>query len=280
MAIFWALSCMILAALNDLVFKFYARKPRSQGYFVSIVGGVWMITGMCFVRQFDVNWQSTILWGAISGFFSVGGNLLMLDAMRSLDAGVCSTIYRLNLVPVTIGAAVLLGENISLQQYIGISCACGAVAAFLPRERSGKIMQTAFVMMIIASLMRAGMGLSYRYGFLHGADENWVVVVNSLFWIFGGLFYGKVRKTENDNQTDIKKLWGYALLSGVLVAGIVLTMAQSLVCGAASVVLPIAQMSFLVTGILGAILLKEKITFMRVIALLLGVAAILLLSIK
>ena len=114
MAIFWALSCMILAALNDLVFKFYARKPRSQGYFVSIVGGVWMITGMCFVRQFDVNWQSTILWGAISGFFSVGGNLLMLDAMRSLDAGVCSTIYRLNLVPVTIGAAVLLGEKISL----------------------------------------------------------------------------------------------------------------------------------------------------------------------
>lgn len=280
MAIFWALSCMVLAALNDLVFKFYARKPRSQGYFVSIVGGVWMITGMFFVRQFDVDWRATLIWGTISGIFSVGGNLLMLDAMRSLDAGVCSTIYRLNLVPVTVGAALLLGENISLQQYAGIICACAAVAAFLPRERSGKIVKAAFIMMIIASLMRAGMGLSYRYGFLHGADENWVVVVNSLFWIFGGLFYGKIRKTGNSEENNSKKLWGYALLSGVLVAGIVLTMAQSLVYGDASVVLPIAQMSFLVTGILGVILLKEKITVMKVIALLLGVAAVLLLSIK
>ena len=57
-------------------------------------------------------------------------------------------------------------------------------------------------------------------------------------------------------------------------------MALSLKLGSASVVLPIAQMSFLVTGALGIILLKEKLTKGKALAFLLGVAAILLLSIK
>ena len=79
---------------------------------------------------------------------------------------------------------------------------------------------------------------------------------------------------------DRRKMWRYGLISGVLVTGITITMAQALLLGNASVVLPIAQMSFLLTGILGMILLKEKLTLMRAIALFFGVAAILLLTIK
>ena len=77
-----------------------------------------------------------------------------------------------------------------------------------------------------------------------------------------------------------KKLVGYGILSGTLVAGITVTMAKSLNAGHASVVLPIMQMSFLLTGILSVIFLKEKVTAMKIVALLLGVAAVLLLSLK
>lgn len=282
MAVVWALVCMLFAACNDLLFKFFASRDRGNGYFVSIVGIVWLVVALVFVGDTPQSWSATVFWGIISGFFSVGANLLMLDAMRSLEVGVCSTIYRLNLIPVTIGAALLLHEDISTLQYCGIACACVAVCAFVPRSGSGmkKKLGWAFAVMIIASLMRAAMGLSYRYGFLHDADEKYVVVINSLFWIFGGLLYAwtRERSVKFENRKQVRDLWLMGLLSGALVTGIVITMAQSLKLGSASVVLPIAQMSFLVTGALGVWLLKEKLTVVKIFAFIAGAVSIVLLS--
>ena len=289
MAIFWAFACMFFAACNDLIFKFFAGKNRGNGFFVSFVGIIWMAAAIAFAigTPFPESWQPTIVWGCISGFFSLAGNLMMLDAMRSLDAGVCSTIYRLNLVPVTIGAAVLLGENITCFQYCGILAACIAVCAFIPRKNKAESsvkrnFSWALLIMIGAAFLRAGMGLSYRYGFLHGAVEKYVVIINSIFWIFGGVLYAFWREKSllPYSKQDWKNLVVIGCLSGAFVTGIVITMALMLKLGNASVVLPIAQMSFLVTGALGIWLLKEKLTLNKTIAFICGVAAILLLSIK
>ena len=286
MAVFWAFACMFFAACNDLLFKFFAGKNRGNGFFVSIVGVIWLAATLVFALMDKTpdNWHATVIWGIISGFFSLAGNLMMLDAMRTLDAGVCSTIYRLNLVPVTIGAAFILHEDITPVQYAGIAAACAAVLAFIPRNANDakRKFGWAFVIMIGASLIRAGMGLSYRYGFLHGASEKYVVVINSLFWIAGGVLYAfwRERNLMPFSKADWKNVFSLGLLSGALVTGIVITMALSLKLGRASVVLPIAQMSFLVTGALGIWLLKEKLTRGKALAFILGVVAILLLSIK
>ena len=286
MAIFWAFACMFFAACNDLLFKFFAGKNRGNGFFVSVVGVVWLVVALipALLGQAPADWRATIIWGCISGFFSLAGNIMMLDAMRSLDVGVCSTIYRLNLVPVTVGAALILNENITPIQYVGIAAACLAILAFVPRNQSEvkRKVGWAFIVMIIASLLRAGMGLSYRYGFLHGASEKYVVVVNSLFWIFGGVLYAfwRERHLMPYNKQDWKNLFFLGGLSGALVTGIVITMALMLKLGNASVVLPIAQMSFLVTGALGIWLFKERLTVSKAMAFILGVAAVLLLSIK
>ena len=287
MAIFWAFVCLFFSAANDFLFKCFARKPRSHGYFVAIVGIAWLATGLCFVRSWDVDWRATVFWGVVSGFCSIAGNLLMLDAMRTLDGGVCSTIYRMNLVPVALGAALLLDETLTPLQWCGIAAACGAVILFLPANAALRRREALpLAMMLGASLIRAGMGLSYRYGFRHGADKDMVVVLNSLFWIVGGVLYALLRERKvllaipASERLSAKKLWGYGLLSGALVAGIVLTMAASLALaeGKASVVLSISQMSFLLTGLLGVVILKEEVSWKRAAALLCGVAAILCLS--
>lgn len=285
MALLWAIGNLMFAALNDLVFKCYARKPRPHGIFVAVIGIIWCATLLYFVKDPVENWQATLLWGAVSGCFSIGGNLLMLDAMRKLDAGICATIYRLNLVPAIILAYFVLGEKITALQYCGIGCACLAVLAFLPRNSSmRKEMSYGIAVMVIASLMRACMGISYRYGFTHGANEQMVAVINSFFWIFGGIIYAFSRERAELKEIIREKMWGkissYGVFSGVLVAGIVLTMAKSLSLGNASVVLPVMQMSFLLTGILSVIFMKEKLTPLKIAAFLLGLGAIVLLSIK
>ena len=80
------------------------------------------------------------------------------------------------------------------------------------------------------------------------------------------------------NKTESRKLWAYGIGSGILVTVIVLTMAAGLAAGKASIVLPIAQMSFLLTGLAGAIFLKEPMTLRKIAAMLSGAAAVVLLS--
>ena len=277
-----AFACLILTALNDFVFKLFARKERSKGLFVAIIGVFWLLALLPLPHGEKVNWTATILWGSISGFFSAGGNILLIEGMSRQSAGLCSLIYRLNMVPVIIGASLFLGQTTGPLQYVGIACAIGAILLFQWGNSSGnseakKKVTAGIILVVIASLMRAGMGLSYDYGFDVGADKNAVPQINSLFWIVGGLLYAFTRERKMLRERD-KKLLGYGALSGILVSGIVVFMAWSLAYGDAVIVLPIAQMGFILTFLLGVIFLKEPFRKKHIAALLCGIAAVILLS--
>lgn len=288
MAIIYAFACLFFSACNDFVFKLFARKPRSRGIFISLVGVCWALalTYPLLKAPEVTNWNATIIWGCISGLFSLLGNILLIEGMGKQSAGVCSTIYRLNLVPVVLLAWLLLGETITLIQLLGVILALIAIIGFFPNEKRVqatnpeeiKILRVGFFMVVIAAFLRAGMGISYKYGFSVGASKDMVVFINSLFWIVGGLLYSLFR--EKQFAIPDKKMLGYGLSSGILVAGIVFFMAAMLACGNASIVLPIAQMSFLATFVMGVLVLKEPISLRKIISLIAGVAAILVLSLS
>ena len=292
LGILCAFACLVLTALNDFIFKLFARKERSKGLFVSIIGVFWLFTLLPLPHGEKMNWTSTILWGSISGFFSAGGNILLIEGMSRQSAGLCSLIYRLNMVPVIIGASLILGQTTGPLQYAGIACAIGAILLFqwgnsssTPAGKAGepsgtsgrKMVSLGIILVVIAAFMRAGMGLSYEYGFDHGADKNAVAQLNSLFWIIGGIIYAFTKEFKILKNSD-KKLLGYGALSGVLVAGIVVFMAWSLAYGDAVIVLPIAQMGFILTFLLGVVFLKEPFRKKHIAALLCAIAAVILLA--
>ncbi len=249
-----------------------------------VIGAAWSIASLFLPGLKGSSWQITITWGIISGLFSVIGNLLLIEAMGKQSAGLCSTIYRLNLALVVPGAAIIFKEHNTLMQYIGIAAALAAVLFFLPgsvtkeKRSDGKL---GLILVIIAAILRAGMGLAYKYGFNLGASANGVNLINGFCWIIGGGIYFILRELKND-QLDkwSRKVAGYGILSGLFVFGIVFFMAHSVRLGNASIVLPIMQMSFIVTFVLSAVFLKEKITIYKLFALTSGAAALLLLSIK
>ena len=248
---------------------------------MAIVGAVWCIALFCTPFQFRNNLWLTILWGSISGLCSFSANVLLIQSMSHQSATICSTVYRLNLVAVVLGAALLLGESLTLLQYGGVILAVAAVGSFLldkgnTREDDRKKALLGTGLCIAASLIRAGMGLSYKYGFNQGADPGAVALINSFFWIGGGLIYAWI--TGGFREKIGKRLIFLSAASGVLVAGIVFFMAQSLALAKASIVLPIAQMSFLGTLILSTIFLKEKLNLPKILGILCGIGAILLLS--
>ena len=286
MAVFFAFCCIFCSAMNDFVFKLFARKPRSRGLFVLVIGAAWAATSLFLPGLRGASWQTTISWGLISGFFSVVGNLLLIEAMGKQSAGICSTVYRLNLALVVPGAWILFRENNTLLQIFGIIAAFAAVLFFLPGSKNNngsdpREARLGLILVIIAAVLRAGMGLSYKYGFNLGASANGVNLVNAICWIIGGGIYFLLRERTNPvlARWD-RKVTGYGILSGLFVFGIVFFMAHSVRLGNASIVLPIMQMSFVVTFVLSAVFLKEKLTVYKFAALLCGAAALLLLSIK
>ena len=280
MAILYALCSLLFAAFNDLAFKLYARKSRARGLYFAMIGLVWAALLLPATRTCWDFSRTTLAWGIISGFFSVAANLLLIEAMAREEAGICATIYRLNLVAVVIGAAALLGEDLNAIKLAGIAMAAAAVFLFANgegrRPESGRRHYLGLALVLAAALFRAAMGLSYKYAFLHNADRMGIILLNSFCWIAGGLLYTLLR--EPRGLTLTRSFWGYGLVSGALVTGIVLFMALSLQHGDAAVVLPIAQMSFIATALLGVAVLHESLKKRKVLGMLFGTLAILLLS--
>ena len=135
MAVVFAFCCLVFAACNDLVFKVFTRKQRSKGSFISLIGITWLLALVWLPRSPESNPLMTVLWGCISGVFSVSSNILLMEAMERQSAGVCSTIYRLNMILVVLGATLFLGETLSILQWTGILLAVLAVLAFLPGKQ-------------------------------------------------------------------------------------------------------------------------------------------------
>ena len=277
MGIAFALGCLICSALNDFLFKVFSGKKGSTGIFVSIVGVVSFLALLLIPADWS-NLYTTLLWSAVSGFFSLTANLLLIESMRYQSAGVCSTVYRLNLVAVVIGAALLLGEKLVLQQYLGVFAAVCAVCCFFSVDKNaGKTALRGLLMALVASLLRAGMGLSCKYGITQGADAQAISIITSFFWIAGGgVFCLLKREPVKGSINQFMLLTG--CISGLFVGGIIFFMNMALKYGDASVVLTIAQMSFLATLLLSVIFLREKLTCKKIIGMLCGIAAILLMS--
>ena len=276
-SILLALACLLCAGLNDFAFKLFARKSRPVGLYFSLIGVVWAGTFMAVAGRSLPERMNTAaaVWGVLSGLCSVTANILLVRAMKKHEGGVCATVYRLNLVPAALLAFVFLGEHVTLGKLLGIGCAAGAVLLFYqPDAAKGSGLSRAALMAVVsAALLRAGMGLFYKCGVSRGADELAILVINGWFWVAGGLLYyaGAERGTGAGFKGGVVR---YGLISGALVCGIVWFMILALKHGDASVVLPISQLSFVATALLGAAFLRERLTPRTIIGLALAILCV------
>jgi len=281
-AIFLALISMICAAANDFVFKLYARRQASVGAYLAVIGIVWAFVFTVGLPSWDCLLErKTAQWGILSGVFSITANILFVKALARGDMGICSTIFRLNLVPAALLAFLLFKEPVTLPRLTAIASGVAAVLLISwPSKKaiSKSLVSTAILLIVVASFLRAGMGLSYKAGLLNGANEYGILAINGLVWIAGGIichFFvdGEMRRIPPSTLA-------YGGLSGALVCGIVLFMMLALKHGDASLVLPVTQMSFALTALAGIVLMKEPLTARKCAGVSLGVFCILLMGVN
>lgn len=274
----YAILSLFFAGASDTVFKRQATSGHCIGQYMIIVGIVWTIvfSAAAFIQNEYMPNSTTIFYSLITGMFSAVANYLLIYSMQKLQAGIAATIYRLNMAIAVFIAVIFLNETISLPKIIGISIAIVSIILFFDRSgNASSILSAAVFIAIIASMLRALMGIGYKLAMTKGVQHNWFLAGNGLCWILIGLL--NIIFTDRAFKVHIENVWT-GFLSGLLICGIVFFFAKALACGQASVIIPIAQMSFIVTTLLAWLIWKEKLSKKVLIGMVLACISIFLLS--
>jgi drug/metabolite transporter (DMT)-like permease len=196
----------------------------------------------------------------------------------NIDVGLASTIYRLNTIGVVVLAAILLAEPLTAVKTTGVLLGVAAVTMLYERSRYAahqRLFALYFWLAVLASVLRACFGILTKAAALRGVDLQLLLLVNGPVWIVAGGVYAILR--ESGLRVTVVKV-KYSLVSGVLICGVANFLMLALALGEASVVVPIANMSFLVALLISAGLGMERLTSRKLVAVALTVTAIVVLA--
>ena len=279
--IIFALLSLLFAGVNDVIFKKYSNKDRSRGMYVFGIGIIWTFLQIIVLNMQEISFSYdfvSISYGLTAGFLLTVSNILLLESLTNIDVSLGSTIYRLNTVGVVILSFFVLHEPLGSFKIVGIIC--GLIAVLLLFNKGKKTYQDInftmfFLIAVAASLIRASYGIITKMGISSNAEPNIMLLLISLSWIIGGALYAKLRERR------FKITRGqiiYSIVSGILVFLIVNFLMLALEHGQASIVIPIANMSFIFALLISITLRMELLTFRKCFAVGFAVVSIILLA--
>lgn len=281
-AILWALASLVCAGLVDLSYKRYAMRPRSRGIFLCGMGTVWLVLQLAVIsvdQQHFVIDGITLRYGLAAGLAVTLSNLLLIEAMTHLNVSLGSTIYRLNTIAVVVMAFVFLGETISILALCGIAAGVVAVLFLYRRDENAGASHLPVLFLsiaIIAALLRATFGVVSKAGLEANANQPGLLVIGAVSWMVGGIVYTMWR--ERPIRFDDRSAW-LTLFGGLVVFGTVNTLLLALRYGNASVVIPVANLGFILALVAGVAWGMERMTPRKGVAMAFAVGAVFLLSV-
>jgi drug/metabolite transporter (DMT)-like permease len=216
--------------------------------------------------------EVTILYGLLTGAFLVLANILLIESLTGLDVSLGSMIYRLNTIGVVAISFILLAEDVGVFKLLGIGIGVAAVLILYRRSDGGDTVPIPvlfFVMAVAASAFRAIYGVVSKIALEQGAAAEGLLVIAAISWIVGGFAYAALR--EKRVRITGKKA-AYAVVSGTLAFAVVNALIEALKSGEASVVVPIANLSFAIAMLLSVFLGMEQLSSRKYIAI--GCAAL------
>ena len=280
-AILYALLSLVFGGLIEVTFKRYSAVERSRGMMICGVGVVWTVLLMSDVMlRGDTIIFAPATWkfGLIAGVAVATANILLLESLRHMEVSLGSTIYRLNTIVVVLLAVMFLGESLSLIKLAGVGCGVIAVLLLYRQQHSAgthNTLKTGLIIVIVGALLRAVYGVATKAGLSAGADADALILISAVCWVISGGLYALV--IERRYSITRAKL-AYSVVSGFLAYAIVKTLVIALSLGEASVVVTIANMSFLMSLLVALSLKMEFLSPKKIIAMLFAISAITLLS--
>lgn len=220
-----------------------------------------------------------MLWGALAGLCSLTA---FYNFARSLVDGAVSTnapIFRLNFTLTAALAIALLGEPLTLAKAFALAFTLMAVWLLLtaPGAGAGRSSASSLVRVVAATGVLGLANFLLKIGLIHGATPESLITAQA--WAFT-LVATLVAFLPERRLAFASGGWRYAVpVAIVFVSGFVL-LAHGLAYGPASVLVPVAQMGFVFTALLGAVIFRERLDLRKGLGLLIATAALVLFAVS
>ena len=276
----FALGAMLCFGVSDILYKRAALTGVGAAQFVMLQAWVFAPAINIYAwatGTLDVHWSAA--WGSLAGVFSL---IAFYNFARSLKDGAVSTnapIFRLNFTLTALLAILLLGETLTWPKAGALACALLAVWLLLgqPGAARGGIKLASLTRVLVATVAMALANLFYKVGLQHGALPETMVAAQA--WAFSSM--ATVLAVMHERRLRLTpSVWPYSAPAAVaLLIGFVLLL-HGLSRGPASVLVPVAQMSFVFTAVIGAVMFREHLNNRKRLGLAVAVAALALFAVS
>jgi drug/metabolite transporter (DMT)-like permease len=276
----FAIGAMLCFGAGDLIYKRAATAGIPSRQFIMIQSWVY-----CSFVTVYAWWTGTLhpsaagLWGSLAGLFSLAG---FYNFIRSLQDGAVSTnapIFRLNFTITAALAIVLLDETLTFAKGAALMCALLAVWLLLA-ERGGAQARSTTASLVRVGIATISLGLAnllLKVGVQHGAVPETLVSMQA--WVFSSV--ATVMAFLPERRLVVSgPTWRYSTPAAIVLVTAFVLLVHGLARGPASVLVPVAQMSFVFTALLAAVLFHEGLTKRKIAGLLVAAVALVLFAVS
>jgi drug/metabolite transporter (DMT)-like permease len=259
----YALGALLLYGLADFVYKRGAAAGAEPHHFLMVQ--TWFFTPCALLYGLisrTLVFHAAALWGAAAGVCAVVGYYNFAHSLRSGSVSTNATIFRLSFA-VTVALAVLvLGEPLTAPKLAGLVLVVVAAWLLLAAPSAGTggarhESRSSLARVLVATVAVGILSFTYKVGLRNGATPIALVVTQGLVAVT--LATGFTACVDRRIRPS-RAAWSHAPVAAVLLVTAFTFVAKGLKSGEASVVVPVAQMGFVVTALLGFLLLREPFT--------------------
>src|SRR5438874_1974892 len=272
----YALGAMLLYGVADFVYKRGAAAGAEPHQFLMVQ--TWFFSSFAILYGFfsgALALNRGALWGAAAGVLVVIGYYNFARSLKSGAVSTHATIFRLSFAVTVALAVLLLGEPLTAPKLAGLALVLVAVWLLLaapgPASDAHRERRSSLVRVLVATVAVGIASFTYKLGLREGATPISLVaaqgaVAVTLSTAFSAYVDRRIRPS--------RAAWRHAPLAAALLVVAFTFLAKGLEGGEASVVVPVAQMGFVVTAVLGFFFLREPFTARKCAGLAAALAAL------
>ena len=275
LAIILAGIALLIGGLADLLYRVAQDRGIDSGVFVfwqSIIFSA--ILWVYAIASGDISKLDAFTWivGLPAGALGYMGLTLFIISVKTGDVSVNAPIFRLNFVITSAGAMLLLGESVVWAKLLGITFALLSVISFagIKSFNFSSKQASSLALVSIGSIIFGVVGILIKYALNNDAEPIPLLMTQTIaFQIAATIYVVYAKKWKPNKATRLYSPW-IAILQ-LIWASLTLT---ALSFGEASIIYPIVQLSFVITAILGIILLHEDLTKGKAVGIVLALGAV------
>ena len=269
----YAFAALVCYGLGDFIYKRATTAGIKPHHF--LMGQAWCFCPVVFLYA----WVSGTLvvgppaaWGALAGLLIF---VAFYNFLRSLAAGSVSInapIFRLNFVITAILAIAILGEPLRAAMPVALVLALGATWLLLGGiEPRAKIDRGSLVAVLVATVTLGAANFFHTLGLRHGSSPETLLAAQAAVFVTLSTVFVRV---VDGRIAPPAATWGHAAAAAVVLIFAFLFMLHAIALGPASVLVPIAQMGFVVSAALGILVLREPLTARKAAGLAAAIATL------